>query len=316
MKAAKLVDKRKSEFELVDLDIPQPKENEVRIKVMYVSPNAADYRSIKMGMVPKHKILGSAISGVVEALGNKVKHISIGENVLVDLADSGFGGFSELICVDYKLVVKKLDNVSHAEASTLPVAATTALKALKKGDIKSNHRVLILGSSGGVGIFALQLVKHYGAHVTAVCSARNVEQTKKLGADIVIDYNSVDVLNSNDKYDLILAINGNYPLLKSKRALSSNGRYVAVGGSLSQIFKALIFGRILSIGKKKVRVAAGKGQPEDLAYVLDLLAKKHIKTIIEQEFNLSTVTEAMQNLAEGHAKAKITVLCEEARQIQ
>lgn len=92
MKASKLVDKRKFEFELVDLDIPQPKENEMRIKVMYVSPNAADYRSIKMGMVPKHKILGSAISGIVEALGNKVTHFSIGENVLVDLADNGFFG--------------------------------------------------------------------------------------------------------------------------------------------------------------------------------------------------------------------------------
>lgn len=137
MKASKLVDKRKFEFELVDLDIPQPKENEMRIKVMYVSPNAADYRSIKMGMVPKHKILGSAISGIVEALGNKVTHFSIGENVLVDLADNGFGGFAEMICVDSSLVVKKPDNISHAEASTLPVAATTALKAIRKGNITS-----------------------------------------------------------------------------------------------------------------------------------------------------------------------------------
>lgn len=306
MKASKLVDKRKLEFELVDLNNRQPKENEVRIKVMYASPNAADYRSVKMGMVPKHKILGSAISGVVEALGNNVTHFSIGENVLVDLADSGFGGVAEKLCVDSSLVVKKPDNVTHAEASTLPVAATTALKAIRKGNIASKQKILILGSSGGVGIFALQLAKHYGAHVTTVCSTRNK----------VIDYNTGDIFDSNKKYDLILAINGNYPLLKSKRALSPNGRYVAVGGTLSQIFKALIFGRILSIGKKKVRVVSGKGQQEELAYMVDLLAKNQIRTIIEQEFNLSTVSEAMQYVAGGHARAKITILCEEGRQIQ
>lgn len=306
MKASKLVDKRKLEFELVDLNNRQPKENEVRIKVMYASPNAADYRSVKMGMVPKHKILGSAISGVVEALGNNVTHFSIGENVLVDLADSGFGGVAEKLCVDSSLVVKKPDNVTHAEASTLPVASTTALKAIRKGNIASKQKILILGSSGGVGIFALQLAKHYGAHVTTVCSTRNK----------VIDYNTGDIFDSNKKYDLILAINGNYPLLKSKRALSPNGRYVAVGGTLSQIFKALIFGRILSIGKKKVRVVSGKGQQEELAYMVDLLAKNQIRTIIEQEFNLSTVSEAMQYVAGGHARAKITILCEEGRQIQ
>jgi len=230
----------------IDVQKPDPGENQVLIKVHSVSVNAADYRSMKMGMIPKKRIFGAAISGTVESLGSNTQEFKPGDEVLGDLSDFGFGGFAEYALAPEKALVLKPANVSFEDASSLPVAATTALKALRdKGNIQKGQEVLLVGSAGGVGTFAIQLAKYYEASLTAVCSTRNSEQSISLGADNVIDYTKEDFSKSNDRYDLIVAINGNHPLSSYKRVLNKSGIYVMVGGSMAQVFKSIFLGWLL-----------------------------------------------------------------------
>lgn len=294
-----------------EIEIPRPKENEVLVKVQATSPNAADYRSMKMGMIPKKKIFGSAISGVVESVGSAVQSFKQGDEVLGDLADVGFGGFAEYVAVPEKVLVPKPQKLTFEVAACLPVAATTALHAVRdKGNLQKGQKVLIIGSSGGVGTFAVQLARHFGAEVTAVCSTRNIEQSMALGADFVIDYTKEDVIKQHKTYDLIIAINGNYPLSACLRILKKNGRHVVVGGALSQIFKALIFGRLLSLGSKKICALASKPNQRDLSYIAQLVAEGKIKPLIESRFPLEHTAEAMNYLTEGHARGKMVVFLE------
>jgi len=294
-------------FNISELSKPIPKEDQVLVKVHTVSPNAADYRSIQMRIVPKHKILGSAISGTVEAIGKNIQNFKVGDEVIGDLADSGLGGFAEYTATTSKAFTHKTAGVTFQEATALPVAATTALQALRKGDIEPGEKVLIIGAAGGVGTFAVQLAKYFGAYVSAVCSTKSVAQSKELGADEVIDYTKEDIFQKEGTYDLILAINGNYPLLKCKRKLKKNAKYVAVGGDLRQVFKALLFGKFLSWGDRKMGAIAAKPITEDLAYVAELVREGKIKPIIEKVYSLEDTDEAMEYLGNGHVKGKIVI---------
>lgn len=291
-----------------EVEQPQPQDNEVLVKVDVVSPNAADYRMIQLGMVSGKKILGSAISGTVVSVGKDGQGFKAGDSVLADLADSGFGGLAEFAIAPTKALVHKPEKLSHAEAASLPLAATTALQALRdKGNIQAGQKVLVIGSSGGVGTFAVQLASYFGAEVTAVCSTRNVEQSKALGADFVIDYTKEDFLKDDKHYDLILAVNGNYSLSACKRILTQNGLYVMVGGTFRQIFKALLLGRFMSFGSKKILSLSAKGNAEDLAFVADLVAKGEIKPSIEQSYPFDQTGEAMTYILEGRSKGKIVI---------
>lgn len=167
--------------------------------------------------------------------------------------------------------------------------------------------MLIVGASGGVGTFAIQLAKYYGAKVTAVCSSRNIQQALALGANEVIDYTQDNFLKKVERYDLILAINGSYPLLGYKRILSPKGIYVMVGGSLGQILKSILFGWVLSFGKKKMKTLSAKSDPKDLEFVANLLAENKIKSIIESNYSLEKAADAMVNLSEGHASGKVII---------
>jgi NADPH:quinone reductase-like Zn-dependent oxidoreductase len=309
MKAV-IYDKKGTPDKLIlhEVPTPEPNENEVLIQVHSVSANAADYRSMKMGTVPKHKIFGSGIAGRVAKIGKAVTLVKPGDAVLADLADSGFGGFAEYVVVAEKLLVLKPATVSFEEAATLPVAATTALAALRnKVNIRKGQKVLILGSSGGVGTFAVQLAHHFGAEVTAVCSSGNLEQSRSLGADHVIDYTQEDITKTESRYDFIIAINGNYPLLACKRLLSSNGIYVMVGGSFAQIFKAILGGWLLSFGSKKIRFLAAKSNQPDLAFVTKLLAEGKIKAVMESTYPFEKTADAIGYLSKGHAKGKVVI---------
>lgn len=291
-----------------NVEKPIPKKNEILIEVHAVSPNAADYRSLKMGMIPKKKIFGSGIAGIVESVGSDVKQFKPGDNVIGDLSDSGFGGFAEYALTTEKALVHKPETVSFEEAATLPIASTTAFKALRdKGHIQKGFSTLIVGSSGGVGTFAVQLARYFGARITAVCSTKNMEQSMGLGANSVIDYTKEDFINSKSRYDLIIAINGNYPLLGYRKILKRNGTYVMVGGSISQIFKSIFLGWILSMGSKKMSSLSAKVNQEDLAFVAKLVEGKHIKPIIEQRYTLAETAEAMNLIASGHASGKMVV---------
>ena len=309
MKAV-VYDKKHAPYNLLIKEVvkPVPKDNEVVLKVVSVSLNAADYRSMKMGMIPKKRIFGSAVSGTIASVGKNIKHLKSGDDVVGDLTDFGFGGLAEFAVAPEKAFTRKQPNTTFEDSATLPVAATTALNALRdKGNIQKGQQVLIVGSSGGVGVFAVQLAKYFGAKVTAICSTKNIEQTKSLGADEVIDYTKQDFTKSSICYDLILAINGNYPLLGYRRMLNSKGIFVMVGGSLAQIFKSIFLGWLLSFGGKKMKSLSVKSNPQDLEYVAKLLDTGKISAIIHKRYALEQAAEAMDYLSKGHSPGKLII---------
>jgi len=291
-----------------DIDKPIPNDNEVLIKIYSTSINAADYRSMKMGMIPKKKIFGADIAGKVELVGKNIQKFKPGDEVIGDLSDCGFGGFAEYAVAPEKALILKPEKILFEEAAALPLAAITALQALRdKGNIQKGQNVLIVGSSGGVGSFAVQLAKYFGVVVTAVCSTKNVEQTSSLGADYIIDYTQEDFTKSDKRYALILAINGNYPLLAYKRILKQNGIYVLVGGALMQILKTLLFGKLMSLGSKKMYSLFAKSNQKDLEFIVKLVEDSKIKPVIEQCYPLEKTSDAMQYVSEGHARGKVVI---------
>jgi NADPH:quinone reductase-like Zn-dependent oxidoreductase len=291
-----------------DVDKPIPGDREVLIKVHSVSLNAADYRSMKMGLVPKRKIFGADIAGRIESVGKYISLFKPGDEVIGDLASYGFGGLAEYVTAPEKALITKPEQISFENGAALPMASMTALQALRdKANVHKGQEVLIVGSAGGVGAFAIQLAKYFGAVVTGVCSSKNVQQTYSLGADYVIDYTKEDFIARGKQYDIILGINGNYPLLAYKKSLTSNGIYVMVGGSLSQVFKSLIFGWILSFGSKKMSSLAAKANTTDLEFLVELLEKGIIKPVIDRRLSLDKTADAMNYLIQGHASGKVVI---------
>lgn len=292
-----------------EIDKPVPGDNEVLIKVQAVSLNAADYRSMKMGIIPKRKIFGADIAGIIETAGKNIFQFKPGDEVMGDLASFGFGGLAEYVTAPEKALVAKPSQVSFEEAAAMPLAGLTALQALRdKGNIKKGQKVLIVGCAGGVGTFAIQLAIYFEAEVTGVCSPKNVQQTLSLGADHVIDYTKEDFSKSGKQYDLILGVNGNYSLMAYKRMLTKGGIYVMIGGSLSQIFKSLIFGRSFSLGSKKMKSLAAKANQKDLEFLAGLLEKGTIRPIIERRYPLEKAADAMNYLRQGHALGKVIII--------
>ena len=221
-------------LQLKEVEKPTPKENEVLVKVHATSVNAADWHlltadiflvRLNMGLFkPKNTILGCDIAGQVEAVGRDVKQFKPGDAVFGDVFGHNYGGFAEYVTAPESVLALKPANLSFEEAAAVPLAAKTALQGLRDlGQIQSGQKVLINGASGGVGTFAVQVAKYYGAEVTAVCSTRNLDMARTLGADHVIDYTKEDFTQNGQQYDLILAVNGYHPISDYKRALSSQG---------------------------------------------------------------------------------------------
>jgi NADPH:quinone reductase-like Zn-dependent oxidoreductase len=291
-----------------EMDKPLPNDNEILIKVHAVSLNAADYRSMKMGIIPRRKIFGADISGSIESIGKNITLFKPVDEVMGDLASFGFGGLAEYVTAPEKALVIKPSQLSFEETATLPMAALTALQAMRdKGKIQKGDKVLIVGSAGGVGTFAVQLAKYFGAEVTGVCSSKNIQQTLSLGADFTIDYLKEDFTKRPDRYNLILGINGNYPLLAYKKILARDGIYVMVGGALSQVFKSILLGWVLSFGSKKIRFLAAKSNQKDLEFIVKLMEDGKIKPVIDMRYSLDKVAKAMQYLGEGHARGKVVI---------
>lgn len=291
-----------------DIDKPVPNDSEVLIKVHAVSLNAADYRSMKMGLIPKRKIFGADITGRIESVGKNISLFKPGDEVMGDLASYGFGGLAEYVTAPERALIIKPNQISFEEGATLPMAAMTALQALRdKANIQKGQKVLIVGSAGGVGTFAIQLAKYFEAEVTGVCSSKNVQQTLSLGADYVIDYTKENFTKRDKRYNIILGINGNYPLLAYKKTLTSNGTYVMVGGSISQIFKSLLFGWVISFGSKKMKSLAAKANSNDLELLAKLLEKGIIKPVIDRQYSLDKAADAMGYLKQGHSTGKVVI---------
>ena len=294
---------------LCEIYKPVPGDDEVLIRVNAVSLNAADYRSMKLGLIPEKRIFGADVAGTIESVGKNITLFKPGDEVMGDLASYGFGGLAEYVAAPEKALVPKPQTISFEAAATLPLAGITALQALRnKGNIKKGDKVLIVGSTGSVGTFAVQLAKYFGAWVTGVCSTGNMNQTLSIGADRVIDYTKENPLGGNERYNLILGINGNYPLFACRRALAPGGRYVMVGGSFSQIFRSLLFGWLLSSGSRKMKSLSAKPNRQDLEFLANLLENGTIRPVIDRRYTLDKTAEAMNYLSNGHAKGKVVIL--------
>jgi NADPH:quinone reductase-like Zn-dependent oxidoreductase len=307
-------------LELKEVEKPSPKEDEVLVKVHAASVNAADLHFLRgkpflmrlMGfglLKPKNKILGSDIAGRIEAVGRNVKQLKPGDEVFGDLFECGRGGFAEYVCAREEALALKPANISFEEAAAVPMAAITALHGLRdEGRIQPGQKVLINGASGGVGTFAVQIAKSFGAEVTGVCSTRNLDMVRSLGADHVIDYTREDFTKNGQRYDLILAANGYHSIFDYKRALSPKGTYVTTGGSMAQLFQAILLGPWISMtGSKKMGNLLSKPNQRDLVFVKDLLEAGKVKPVIEKRYPLSQVADSVRYLEEGHAQGKVVI---------
>jgi NADPH:quinone reductase-like Zn-dependent oxidoreductase len=299
-----------------DVEKPAPQGDEVLVRVHAASVNAADrvlLRGrpfiIRLGMglsKPRHPILGFDVAGRVEAVGPGVEAFRPGDDVF---GASRFGGFAEYVCVSERTLVPKPPNVSFEQAAATPTAAYTALQAIrKKGQLRPGEKVLVEGASGGVGTFAVQLAKAFGAEVTAVCSTRNVEIARSAGADHVVDYRREDFLRSGRRYDLIIGVNAYRPLSDYARALEPNGTYVMSGGGGTQILQAMFHGRWLSMtSSKKLGNVMATPRKADLLVVKELLETGKITPIIERTCALSEVPDAIRRLENEHARGKTVI---------
>jgi NADPH:quinone reductase-like Zn-dependent oxidoreductase len=259
-----------------------------------------------------NKVLGADIAGRVEAVGAGIKQFQPGDEVFGVSAGS-HGGFAEYTCAAENNLVLKPANLSFEAAAAVPVAALTALQGLRnKGQIKSGQKVLINGASGGVGTFAVQMAKAFGAEVTAVCSTRNLDIARSIGADHVIDYTREDFTRNGQRYDLILAINGYHPILDYRRALSPEGILVVAGGSMAQIIQGMLLGPLLSrLGSKKLNfMGIASTNQKDLVVIRELLETGKVVPVIDKYYPLSEVPEALRYLVENHAKGKVVFTVE------
>ena len=307
-------------LQLKDVAKPEPKEDQVLVKVRAASANALDYRRFEkistVGRLMEErltksvgKVLGADIAGVVEAVGASVKQFQPGDEVF-GVAAGSKGGFAEYACAAEDHLALKPSNLSFEAAAAVPVAGLTALQGLRdKGQIQPGQKVLIYGASGGVGTFAVQIAKSFGAEVTAVCSTRNLYMALSIGANQIIDYTKEDFTQNGQRYDLILAINGFHALSAYQRSLNPRGNYVCVGGTLPQIFQSILLGPLVSrIGGKKMGfMGIAKTNQKDLIYMSELLEAGKVVPVIEKCYSLSEVPAAMHYLAEGHAKGKIVI---------
>jgi NADPH:quinone reductase-like Zn-dependent oxidoreductase len=302
-----------------DVEKPIPKDNQVLVKIKAASVNAADWHLMRadpflarlaIGLFkPKYKILGADIAGTVEAVGRTIKQFKPGAEVFGDLSAYGWGAFAEYACVPEEALVMKPSNLSFEEAAAVPLAALTALHALRDfGRLQPGQKVLINGASGGVGTFAVQIAKAFAAEVTGVCSAGNMEMVRTLGADHVLDYTKEDFTRNGNRYDLILAANGYHPIGDYKRALNPKGTYVMTGGTGPQMLEALFYGPWISLtGSQKMGNILSKPNQKDLVFLKELIEAGKIKPAIDRRFPLSHVAEAIQYLEEGHARGKVVV---------
>lgn len=310
-------------LEFKEVEKPSPKDDEVLVKIHAASVNAADWHLLEADpflarffsglFKPKHNILGADVAGVVEAVGKNVKQFRAGDEIFGDLAACGFGAFAEFVCANENAFVPKPANKTFEEAAAVPLAAISALQALRgKGKIQSGQKVLINGASGGVGTFAVQIAKSFGAQVTAVCSTNKIEMVRSIGADYVIDYTKEDFTKNGNSYDLIIAANGYHPILDYKRALSSNGTYVMIGGAEVQMMQAILFGPFISMtsGKKMENLIA-KANKDDLIFLKELLEAGKINPVIDKRYPLSETAEAIRYVEEGHAKGKVVIAVSE-----
>ena len=303
---------------IVDIKKPVPGDDEVLIKVRAASANPYDWhfitglpyvaRLIAGIRKPKTGWLGVDVAGEVEAVGRDVTQFKPGDAVFGTCR----GSFAEYACTRESALVTKPANVTFPEAAAVPVGAVTALQALRdRGRLQPGQKVLIHGAAGGVGTFAVQIAKSLGARVTAVCSTRNVEMVRSLGADHVIDYTRDDYTKSSERYDVIIDCIGNRSLRACCRVMTPRGTYVMVGGPdgrwigpFSRLFKALLLSPFVS---QRLVFVVTKSSQADLLTLHALMASGKVKPVIDTRYGLADTADAFRHLEQGHARGKIVI---------
>jgi len=306
-------------LQLKEVEKPTPNEDQVLVKVHAASVNYGDWAFLRGKpflvrmmsgslLKPKHHVLGMDIAGRVEAVGGSVAQFQPGDEVFGDISAYGFGGFAEYVAVAENALAPKPANLTFEAAAAVPMAGVVALQGLCDcGQVQSGQKVLIVGASGGNGTFAVQIAKSFGADVTGVCSTRNVDLVRSIGADRVIDYTREDFQNGQ-QYDLILACAGYRPILDYRRALAPGGTYVMVGGSMAQVFQAMLLGPAISMaGGKKMGNLAAKPDQNDLIAVKELIEAGKVVPVIDRQYPLSEVTEALRYYGKGHTRGKVVI---------
>lgn len=304
-------------LKLEEVEKPTPKDDEVLVRVHATSVNPAEWYTMiglpiaRLGgglFKPKDTRLGVDYSGVIEAVGKEMTHFRVGDEVF----GARSGAFAEYVCVK-NIIIPKPKNISFEQAASVPIAAITALQGLRNyGKIQSGQKVLINGASGGVGTFAVQIAKSFGAEVTGVCSTKNVELAGSFGADHVIDYTKEDFTFSKQKYDLLLDVSGTRSWSEYKRVLKPDAHFVIVGapksnsliGPLAYVIKI----KLGSLGaSQKVEFFIAKFNKEDFAVLKELLESGKVKPFVEKTYPLNKIADAMNHLGTGHAQGKIVV---------
>ena len=307
-------------LQLREVEKPTPKEDEVLVSVHAAAVNYGDWALLRgkpflvrlmIGGLskPKSTILGADIAGRVEAVGGRVTQFQPGDEVFGDNSASGFGGFAEYLTAPESELALKPSNISFAQAAAVPMSGVVALQGLRdKGGIQSGQKVLIVGASGGNGTFAVQIAKSFGAQVTGVCSTRNLEMVCSIGADHVIDYTREDFAQGMERYDLILGAGGYRSIFDYRRALEPKGTYVMVGGGMAQVYEAMLLGPFVSlIGSQRLVNLSATSDQNDLAFVGKLIEAGKVVPVIDREYPLNDVPEALRYYGEGHSRGKVVI---------
>jgi NADPH:quinone reductase-like Zn-dependent oxidoreductase len=310
-------------LELTDIDKPEPGDDEVLLRVHAASVNPADWHILRgtpyiarmqFGLrKPKDRVLSCDVAGHIEAVGKNVTMLQPGEEVFGSPFMHGLGAFAEWVCISEDLLAPKPAALSFEQAAAVPLAASTALQALRdQGRIEPGHEVLIIGASGGVGTFAVQIAKSFDAEVSGVCSTRNLEMVRALGAEHLIDYTQEDFTHSGHKYDLILQLAGTLSPSECRSALTSNGTLVISSGEsdgrwigpVDRVIKALVLSPFVS---QKMASFTVKPNREDLQLLKQFIEDGTLTPVIDRTYPLAQVPEAIRYLEEGHARGKVVI---------
>jgi NADPH:quinone reductase-like Zn-dependent oxidoreductase len=291
------------------------------VKIHAASLNAADFEILRGAwsqrmigpLKPSYKIPGSDVAGVVESLGLNTKKFKLGDEVFGDLFMAGFGAFAEYVCVPEDILYRKPATMTFEQAATYPQAGLIALQSVRgKRELQPGQQVLINGAGGGMGTFAIQIAKYYGAEVTAVDNTEKLDFLRKMGADHVIDYTKEDYTKSVKLYDLVVDVAAHHSVFDHKRVLKPDGDFVIVGGSRSSIFQTIFLGPLITAGEEK-KIGLNPMQTDnekDMKFLIKLFEAGKVKPIIDKRYKLNEVPEAYRYLEEGHAKGKLVFTME------
>ncbi|HEV2397524.1 MAG TPA: NAD(P)-dependent alcohol dehydrogenase [Candidatus Sulfotelmatobacter sp.] len=302
-----------------EIDKPTPAIDDVLIKVAAASVNPYDWHFMRgepyllrlmAGLqAPKNPRLGADVAGTVASVGDHVKQLKPGDSVF----GTAKGAFAEYVCARESRLVLKPESVTFEQAASVPIAAITALQALRdKGRIQAGDKVLINGAAGGVGTFAVQIAKYFGAEVTAVCSGGKLEMVRGIGADHAIDYRRENFTTGEKRYDIILDCVGNHLLTACRRVLSPQGVYVGAGGGtgrwmLGPLLQMIALPLLSWTGSRKFVGILAKMNQSDLIFLGELVASGKVKPVIDRQYGLSEIPEAIRYLEEGHARGKVVI---------